>query len=46
MAESVLDMAKHGILIGILVGFLAFVYMGVFGHGAPTQLRGPFFTRE
>jgi hypothetical protein len=46
MAESILDMAKHGVLIGLLVGFLAFLYMGVFGHGAPTKLAGPFFRRQ
>lgn len=43
MAETIGDMAKHGVLIGLLVGFLSFLYMGVFGHGAPTRLAGPFF---
>jgi len=37
--ESTQDMAKHAIIIGIG----AFVYMGVFGHGLPTEFRGPFF---
>lgn len=40
--ESTQDMAKHAIIIGIG----SFVYMGVFGHGLPTELRGPFFKEE
>jgi len=37
--DTIQDMAKHAVFIG--VG--AFLYMGVFGHGLPTELRGPFF---
>jgi|MDTC01.3.fsa_nt_gb hypothetical protein len=37
--ESIKDMAKHALIIGAI----AFLYMGVFGHGLPTKLRGPFF---
>ena len=37
--ESVQDMAKHAVVIGVV----AFLYMGTFGHGLPTKLRGPFF---
>jgi len=37
--ETVGKMAFHGALIGAA----AFLYMGAFGHGAPTALRGPFF---
>ena len=37
--ESTMDMAKHAVIIGVD----AVVYMGVFGHGLPTKLRGPFF---
>ena len=40
--ESTADMAKHALLIGLG----AFLYMGIFGHGLPTKLRGPFFNRE
>ena len=39
--ESTADMAKHALIIGVL----AFLYMGTFGHGLPTELRGPFFNR-
>jgi hypothetical protein len=46
MANTVTDMAKHAILVGIIVGTLAFLYMGVFGHGAPTRLAGPFFAKS
>ena len=37
--ETTQEMAKHALIIGIL----SFVYMGAFGHGLPTELRGPFF---
>ena len=37
--ESTRDMALHAVMIGVA----AFVYMGVFGHGLPTEFRGPFF---
>ena len=30
---------KHS---AILAG-IAFIYMGLFGHGLPTEFRGPFF---
>jgi hypothetical protein len=39
MKETNKDMAKHALYIGVA----AFVYMGMFGHGLPTKLRGPFF---
>jgi hypothetical protein len=35
--NTITDMAKHAMIIG----GVAFVYMGLFGHGLPTQLRGP-----
>ena len=38
--DSTKDMAKHALMIGAI----AFLYMGVFGHGLPTKLRGPFFS--
>ena len=37
--ETVQDMARHAAIIG----GGAFLYMGTFGHGLPTKLRGPFF---
>jgi len=40
--ESTMDMAKHAAIIGVV----AFLYMGVFGHGLPTKLRGPFFNQS
>ena len=39
MKEGIMTMAKHGLIIGTV----AFLYMGTFGHGLPTKLRGPFF---
>lgn len=40
MNETLGDMAKHAAVIGLL----AFGYMAVFGHGWPTELRGPLFS--
>ena len=40
--ESTMDMAKHAAIIGVV----AFLYMGMFGHGLPTKLRGPFFSTK
>ena len=37
--DSKTDMLKHAAIIGVV----AFLYMGAFGHGLPTKLRGPFF---
>jgi hypothetical protein len=37
--DTTQDMAKHAAMIGVA----AFVYMGLFGHGLPNKLRGPFF---
>jgi hypothetical protein len=37
--ETIAGMATHAALIGGVV----FVYMILFGHGLPTELRGPLF---
>jgi hypothetical protein len=28
------------------IGFAIFLYMGLFGHGLPTELRGPFLADD
>jgi hypothetical protein len=40
--DSKTDMLKHAAIIGVV----AFLYMGTFGHGLPTKLRGPFFSAK
>ena len=42
--ESTTDMAKHSAVIGVL----SFLYMGLFGHKAPTRSNwktGPFYNK-
>ncbi len=43
--ESIRDMAIHSAVIGTL----SFLYMGIFGHKAPTKSnlkKGPFFRKK